>query len=201
MRHIILSSVACLAVPYFFTLSHKRHDFRNKKKVIDHKMCVFIFSTTFVWNISHPKNNSARYYHKCTQISMQSTRYPCQILNALKCWQFSKNTQLSNFMKIRPVEVEFFHVGGHTHTHTHDEANSRVSQFSERASKRRRHSRIWNRRTNQYPATTCDIRPCQASLLAKHVALVPSTVKTHFISTVTGHSSWRQYQTNMWGGP
>ena len=32
-------------------------------------MCVLIFSTTFVWNFSHSKNNSARYYHKCTMFS------------------------------------------------------------------------------------------------------------------------------------
>jgi hypothetical protein len=58
MRRVILLSVACLSLPYISTLSHKQHDFQ--KKVIEHKMCVLIFSTTFVWNISHPKKNSAR---------------------------------------------------------------------------------------------------------------------------------------------
>ena len=46
MHHNISSSVACLAVPYFPTLSHKRHDLREK--VIGYKMCVLIVSTTFV---------------------------------------------------------------------------------------------------------------------------------------------------------
>jgi hypothetical protein len=30
------------------TVSHKRHHFRGKKKVTEHKICVLIFSTTFV---------------------------------------------------------------------------------------------------------------------------------------------------------
>jgi hypothetical protein len=33
----------------------------SEKKVIEHKMHVMIFSTTFVWNISDSKNNSVRY--------------------------------------------------------------------------------------------------------------------------------------------
>ena len=43
MRHIVLSSVAYPEVHYFYTLSHKRHDFRKK-----HKMCAKIFSSLFV---------------------------------------------------------------------------------------------------------------------------------------------------------
>ena len=42
----VLSSVASMAVQYFSTLSHKRHDFREK--AAEHKIYIFIFSTTFV---------------------------------------------------------------------------------------------------------------------------------------------------------
>jgi hypothetical protein len=40
MRRIIWSSVACLVLPYFFTLSHKQHEFR--KNILNIK-CVFWF--------------------------------------------------------------------------------------------------------------------------------------------------------------
>ena len=62
----VLSNVAFLALQYFSTLPHKRHDFRRGGGFVEHKMYVLIFSTTFVWNISQCKENSARCHHKCT---------------------------------------------------------------------------------------------------------------------------------------
>jgi hypothetical protein len=53
MRRIMLSSVACPALLYFSTLSHKQRDFR--KNIIEHKICVLIFCTTFVRNLSRSK--------------------------------------------------------------------------------------------------------------------------------------------------
>jgi hypothetical protein len=55
---------------------------------------------------------------------------------------FRKSTQILNFIKIRPATAEFFHADGRTdgrtngQTDRHDEANSRFSQFCERAYKR-----------------------------------------------------------------
>ena len=59
MSRITLSYMACPVLPCFSKLSLKWHDFR--KKITEHKMCVSIFSTNFARNISHAKNNSARY--------------------------------------------------------------------------------------------------------------------------------------------
>ena len=47
MYRIILPSVACLALPYISTLSHKWYSFQ-KHKCIEHEVCVLILSITFV---------------------------------------------------------------------------------------------------------------------------------------------------------
>jgi len=40
------------------------------KKVLDNKMCVLIFSTSFSWNISHSNKKSTRYEQKCILVIM-----------------------------------------------------------------------------------------------------------------------------------
>jgi hypothetical protein len=52
--HVRVLSVACLAVQYIST-SNKQHDFL--KNVVGRKMCVLIYSTAFVCNISYSKKN------------------------------------------------------------------------------------------------------------------------------------------------
>jgi len=53
MRRIMLSSVACPALQYFSTLSHKRDDFRGKK-VIENNLCVLFLSTYFARDTFQP---------------------------------------------------------------------------------------------------------------------------------------------------
>ena len=62
MSSMILSSLAYLDVTYFSAFSYKRHDFREI--VFENKIYVLMFSTSFVRNISHSKNNSASYCRK-----------------------------------------------------------------------------------------------------------------------------------------
>jgi len=73
--------------------------------------CVLIFSSTFFWNTSHCTKNWA----KCKLVSKESTRYSCPVFwdwNSLG--SFAKNSQISNFIKIRPVGAALFHAGGRT---------------------------------------------------------------------------------------
>jgi hypothetical protein len=72
-------------------------------------MCAVIFSANFVWNISHSKKKSARYY-KCTLALMSSSRYSCPNLIKIEFLErLSKNSQILNTTTISLVGAEFSH--------------------------------------------------------------------------------------------
>jgi len=82
------------------------------KKVTDHKICVLIFSTSFVWNILHAKKKWARYNRKCSvRVILVGFNETCIFSTYLK-----KNTQIQNFIQILPVGAELFHADGGTDT-------------------------------------------------------------------------------------
>ena len=127
---IIFLSVACLALPYFFALSHKLHHFWGKK-FIKHKMHVLIFSTPFVRNI-------LILWRIQWAIIINLHTSSCKVLVILVRfeWNFNflhrffKNTQISNLMKICPVEARCS-MRKDGQAERHDEANSCFSQFCE----------------------------------------------------------------------
>jgi hypothetical protein len=72
-------------------------------------MCVFIFSTTFICNISHSRKNSARYFHKYEYFFKLNTSWSCRILMKLRLYRkFFEKTQIPHFIRIRSVAAELF---------------------------------------------------------------------------------------------
>ena len=104
----ILPSVTCPVLQHFSTLPRKQRDFR--KNIIEHKMCVLIFSTIVSKEV-HSKIKCERnviidiYWSSC-KVTINLVRF-YRNLNLLD--RFSKNIHISNFMKIRPVGNELFH--------------------------------------------------------------------------------------------
>ena len=76
-------------------------------------MCVLIFCTTFVWNISHSKKNWGRLKMSIgphvKYLLFLSNFNDTNFLNI-----FLKNTWIWNFMKISPVGAKLFYVDGQT---------------------------------------------------------------------------------------
>jgi hypothetical protein len=86
MRHVVIYGLPSFTILFHIILSHKRHDFFFLK-AIEHKMRDLIFSTNFVWDISHSTKNWARYDQNCIMVFMSTTHYSCQILMKLELFR------------------------------------------------------------------------------------------------------------------
>ena len=110
MRHIVICGRPSRSTIFFSTLPTRRHV--CLKEVTEYRKCVSICSTTFFWNSFHSKKKWVRYDEKCILVIM----YPPLLSDFNETWISSavsrKNTQISNFMKIRPVGTELFHEEG-----------------------------------------------------------------------------------------
>ena len=76
-------------------LSHERHAFR--KNVTERKICVAIFFTTSVWNISHYKKNWAIYNHNVLKFSREVpallVRFQCKLNFSSQMFKKYSNVQ------------------------------------------------------------------------------------------------------------
>jgi hypothetical protein len=109
MHHIV---TCCLPRSAIFCLPYHTNGkiFEKKKFYLKY---VFIFYTTFVWNIIQSKKNWERYDKKIYMVFMQ--RAPVILVRFYWTWTFDrfwKNIQMSNLIKIRPVGAEVFRADG-----------------------------------------------------------------------------------------
>jgi hypothetical protein len=168
---------------------------RFSQNVTEHKMCVFLLSTTFVWNISHSKKKWARYDEKCIMVFTWSASYSCQILMKLELSRqiFEKYPKFS-FMKSRPVGAELYHADRQTDKHG---VNSRFSQFCERAAK---NPNFWTRsafiRCVWISEETAIISPYSTNRLVfiTETECVYCAVRTGYLNKITVKISLKSYK-------
>ena len=95
-------------------------------------MCILVFFTNSVRNISHSKKNRGRYDTKCILVFMYSTRYSCTVLVELKySRQIFEQTFNTKFHENPPSGsrvVPFGRTNGRTDKR--DEANSKKKSFT-----------------------------------------------------------------------
>jgi hypothetical protein len=114
-----------LPMPYSIHPNHLINSTIFGKKLPNKERVFWFTLTAFVWNVSHFKNNSAKFYNKCTHVPMQSTSCFYQILIKRDDFYGQIFKNYSNFMKIQ------WGLSCFMWTDRHEEVNNCFSRFLE----------------------------------------------------------------------
>ena len=108
LLHFITRTI--LGLQYFSKLSYKSTTFGKRYW---HKMCVWIFSTIFLWNISHSKRTEQG---NIINVQRSTCKLPAIIaiflLNLKFLNRFSTITEIWYFMTMHPMGADVFHADG-----------------------------------------------------------------------------------------
>jgi hypothetical protein len=132
IRFIVSLCVASLAAPYFYSLRHKRRNFRKRKKLLNIKRVIWfslqLFTETFLILRRIQRDITINIYRPLCKVSVIIIIFYSS-LNFLD--RFRKNFEVSNVMKICRVGASLFHAD--RQTDRHDTVKSRFSKFWESA--------------------------------------------------------------------
>jgi len=138
-------------------------------KVIEHKMCVLIWSTVFFPKYSHSKNNSARYYHKCTSLFIYSVRQKGKSV-PLQAWSDPEGSRKLRFPDFMTTAQDGGKVVSLTHRPPLPPGNAPGIHFCYRLSRPQGHSAI-GRILCQWkiPIKPSGIEPTTFRFVAQHL--------------------------------
>jgi len=97
MCRTILSTVSCRTVPYFPTLSQKRHDFRGERKWLNIKY-VFIFSSQL---LSETSRILRRIMRDIICVNRSSSEVPLFLPDFDEIWIFSTDLKKLNYQILK----------------------------------------------------------------------------------------------------
>ena len=127
VRHIMLSSVARLAVPYFFHIISQT--VRFSENMLLNIKCVFWFSLQIFFEAFLILRRIQR---DVINVKTPSCKVPIILVrfsrNFISSTDFRKTLKYQKFIEIRSVWAELFHVA-QARTDKHDKADSHFSQF------------------------------------------------------------------------